>query len=177
MQDKGSASLSHLSLVCTSFFSETLFLPRETSSKDCYQFNALVCVWLFALLLRGLFRSALRHDRIASEQESPLGKLLGCLLRHGDDRSRTFAVSSCWRSQPDNRHWPDQALRTDQSRGPGDGEDRPSDADNYAQPSPTYRAVKHIAEQAAGFMLNRSVVWPSAAMVRDLEGSLTFKRA
>jgi hypothetical protein len=32
-----------------------------------------------APLIRGLVRSALRHDRIASEQESPLGKLVGYL--------------------------------------------------------------------------------------------------
>ena len=52
-------------------------MPGGTGSKDCYQFNDLVCAWPFAPLIRGLFRSALRHDRIASEQESPLGKLLG----------------------------------------------------------------------------------------------------
>ena len=36
-------------------------------------------MWLFASLIRGLFRSALRHDRIASEQESSLGRLGGYL--------------------------------------------------------------------------------------------------
>ena len=54
-------------------------MPRETGSKGLYQINDLVCVWLFAPLIRGLFRSALRHNRIASEQGSPLGKLGGYL--------------------------------------------------------------------------------------------------
>ena len=91
-------------------------------------------------------------------------------LRHGEDRPRSFAVCSRWRSQPDDRHWPDQALRADQSRRPGDGKGRPGDAGNDAQPSPTYRALNYLSERLPLLAPNRTAAWVFKCQTRERPG-------